>query len=70
MAAVLQLLATMFGYGGGTYAVGGLSDLYGGPSSLRWATMTIALLYIGAAWAFLRVARHVRSDLARVAAMA
>lgn len=64
MAAVLQMLITFAGYGLGTLLVGKLSDLYGGPESLRWAMLTITPLYLGAAAMFAGVARHLRADLA------
>jgi predicted MFS family arabinose efflux permease len=55
--AIEMVLANLFGYGGGPFVVGVLSDLYGGAHSLRYAMVTLNLIYIvGAACFFIGAA--------------
>jgi predicted MFS family arabinose efflux permease len=56
--AVEMVLANLFGYGGGPFVVGVLSDAYGGPHSLRWAMLTLNLLYLAGAACFLLAGRR------------
>ncbi|CAN5240088.1 MFS transporter [soil metagenome] len=60
--ATLQTIATVVGAGLGPFLVGVLSDLYGGPNSLRWAIMTGMSLNVVAVLCFLNAARTARRD--------
>lgn len=55
--AIEMVAANLFGYGGGPFVVGILSDLYGGAHSLRYAMLTLNLLYLVGALCFLIAAR-------------
>ncbi|MDB5425237.1 MAG: major facilitator superfamily 1 [Phenylobacterium sp.] len=63
--ASLQIIATVFGNGLGPFLVGVLSDLYGGPNSLRWAILTGMSLNVAAVLCFLTAAIFARRDSAR-----
>ncbi|MES2042736.1 MAG: MFS transporter [Pseudomonadota bacterium] len=65
--AIEMVLANLFGYGGGPFVVGVLSDAYGGLSSLRWAMLTLNLLYIVGGLCFL-IAGRSRSRMGRASA--
>lgn len=58
--AIEMVAANLFGYGGGPFVVGVLSDVYGGPHSLRYAMLTLNLLYLAGALCFLIAARRGR----------
>jgi MFS family permease len=60
--ATLQTVATVVGTGLGPFLVGVLSDVYGGPNSLRWAIMTGMSLNVVAVLCFLNAARTARQD--------
>lgn len=60
--ATLQTVATVVGTGLGPFLVGVLSDVYGGPNSLRWAIMTGMSLNVLAVLCFLNAARTARRD--------
>ncbi len=60
--ATLQTVATVVGTGLGPFLVGVLSDIYGGPNSLRWAIMTGMSLNVVAVLCFLNAARTARRD--------
>lgn len=60
--ATLQTVATVVGTGLGPFLVGVLSDVYGGPNSLRWAIMTGMSLNVVAVLCFLNAARTARRD--------
>ncbi|CAN5335535.1 MFS transporter [soil metagenome] len=55
--AIEMVVANLFGYGGGPFVVGVLSDAYGGPHSLRWAMLTLDLFYLAGAACFLIAGR-------------
>jgi predicted MFS family arabinose efflux permease len=55
--AIEMVMANLFGYGGGPFVVGVLSDSYGGPNSLKWAMLTLNLLYLAGAICFLWAGR-------------
>jgi MFS family permease len=57
MMGAASVLTNLFGYAGGPLVVGVLSDLYGGPNSLRWAMVTLAGLYALSGALFLLAAR-------------
>lgn len=52
-----MVMANLFGYGGGPYVVGVLSDAYGGPHSLKWALVTLNFLYLLGGLCFLIAGR-------------
>ncbi|QNA86617.1 MFS transporter [Sphingomonas sp. So64.6b] len=52
-----MVMANLFGYGGGPFVVGVLSDAYGGPHSLKWAMLTLNLLYLAGGGCFLIAGR-------------
>lgn len=61
-ASVMQLFSNLVGFGVGPFAVGWLSDLRGGPDSLRFAILTVTVFCcVASALAFWRA----RSSLAR-----
>jgi MFS family permease len=60
--ATLQTVATVVGTGLGPFLVGVLSDVYGGPNSLRWAIMTGMSMNVVAVLCFLNAARTARRD--------
>lgn len=60
--ATLQTVATVVGTGLGPFLVGVLSDVYGGPNSLRWAILTGMSLNVVAVLCFLNAARTARRD--------
>jgi MFS family permease len=59
--AIEMVAANLFGYGGGPFVVGVLSDWYGGPHSLKWAMLTLNLLYFAGAACFLIAGRKGRA---------
>lgn len=59
--AIEMVAANLFGYGGGPFVVGVLSDAYGGPHSLKWAMLTLNLLYLAGAACFLIAGRSGRT---------
>ena len=72
-AGVIVLLSSLVGYGVGPPAVGGLSDALSriyGVDGLRYALLATSMLILWAAMHFLRAARTLRADLAKVAAIA
>jgi MFS family permease len=58
--AIEMVMANLFGYGGGPFVVGILSDTYGGTHSLKWAMLTLNFLYAAGALCFLIAARSGR----------
>lgn len=60
--AVEMVMANLFGYGGGPFVVGVLSDIYGGPSSLKWAMVTLNIFYLAGAICFLLAARRKKDE--------
>ncbi len=64
----IQVLTNLLGYGFGPYAVGLLSDLYGGPQMLRYAIATVmAGSLLWATLHFVAAARSFQAGLARAA---
>lgn len=63
--ASLQIIATVLGNGLGPFLVGMLSDVYGGPNSLRWAILTGMSLNVIAVLCFLNGARTAARDSLR-----
>ncbi len=55
--AVEMVMANLFGYGGGPFVVGLLSDTYGGPHSLKSAMLTLNLFYLAGAVCFIAAGR-------------
>lgn len=56
--AIEMVMANLFGYGGGPFVVGVLSDAYGGPHSLKWAMLTLNLIYLAGGLCFLLAGRR------------
>jgi MFS family permease len=66
--AIEMVMANLFGYGGGPFVVGVLSDSYGGAHSLKWAMLTLNLFYLAGGLGFLLAGRIGRKrDLAATA---
>lgn len=62
MMGAASVLTNLFGYAAGPVVVGVLSDLYGGPHSLRWAMVTLSSLYALSGVLFLLAARAARRE--------
>ena len=60
--ALLQLGATLLGFGVAPFVVGRLSDMIGGANSLGWALSAMLLFHLGAAFHFARAARYVQRN--------
>lgn len=60
--ALLQLGATLLGFGVAPFVVGRLSDMIGGSNSLGWALSIVLLFHLGAATHFALAARHVKRN--------
>ena len=64
--ATQQIVASLVGAGLGPMLVGMLSDMYGGPDSLRWAIVTGMSVNVIAVGLFLLASTQARKDMAKV----